>query len=59
VIIKKSSDERNSVEFRDAFLLGYELGSRGVELSQVFEIGSCRIVARNELGGANKTSYVI
>jgi hypothetical protein len=38
------------VEFRDASLPGYELGSKGIELSQIFGIGSCRIMARQELG---------
>jgi hypothetical protein len=33
VVIKKSSVEKNGVEFRDASLPGYELGSRGIELS--------------------------
>jgi hypothetical protein len=33
VVIKKSSDEKSKVEFRDASLLGYELGSRGTELN--------------------------
>jgi hypothetical protein len=33
VVIKKSSVEKNGVEFRDASLPGYELGSRGTELS--------------------------
>jgi hypothetical protein len=36
VVIKKSSVEKNLVEFRDANLPGYELLSRGIELSQVF-----------------------
>jgi hypothetical protein len=30
VVIKKSSVEKNGVEFRDASLPGYELGSRGI-----------------------------
>jgi hypothetical protein len=33
VVIKKSSIEKNRVEFRDASLPGYELGSRGIPLS--------------------------
>jgi hypothetical protein len=49
----------NWVEFRDASLPGYELGSIGTELSRVFGIDNCRIMARNELGGAKKISYVI
>jgi hypothetical protein len=33
VVIKKSSVERNGVEFLDASLPGYDLGSRGIELA--------------------------
>jgi hypothetical protein len=51
--------ESSPVEFRDCSLPGYELGSRGIELSRVFGIGSCRIMARMELGCEKKTSCVI
>jgi hypothetical protein len=37
-----------AVEFRDASLPGYELGSRGIELNRAFGIGFCRIMARKE-----------
>jgi hypothetical protein len=35
------------------------LGSRGIELGRVFGIGSCRIMAIEELYCAKMTSYVI
>jgi hypothetical protein len=39
IVIKKSSVEKKGVEFQDISLLGYELGSREIELSQGFRIG--------------------
>jgi hypothetical protein len=56
VVIKKTLSlslagaAQNTVEIReDASLPGYESGSRGIEFSRVFGIGSCRITARKEL----------
>jgi hypothetical protein len=55
-VIKKSSEadrismELSRVDFREDNLPGYELGSRGTELG-----GTCRIMARKELGRAKKT----
>jgi hypothetical protein len=42
----------------EANLPGYELRSRGIEMSRVFGIDSCRIMAGKELGCEKKTSYV-
>jgi hypothetical protein len=37
---------------------GYELASRGIELSTDFGIGSSRLMARLELGCAKNTSWM-
>jgi hypothetical protein len=39
-VLGSTEQYRTVVEFRDASLLGYELQSRGNELSQVFGVGS-------------------
>jgi hypothetical protein len=51
--------EKWRVEFLDASLPGYELGSRGIELSRVIRIFSCRIMARKELHCHKRSPYVI
>jgi hypothetical protein len=51
-------DERR-VEFRHDNLPGYELGNSGIEMSQIFGIGSCRIMARKELRCKKKASYFL
>jgi hypothetical protein len=58
MFIMKNSVEKNSVEFRDASLPGYEFESRRIELSRASGIGSRRM-ARKELGDEKKTSRVI
>jgi hypothetical protein len=51
VVIKMSSAEKSQSSFETAACRpGYELGSR---------VGSCRIMAKNKLGGAKKTSCVL
>jgi hypothetical protein len=55
---KKSSVEK-LVEFRDASLPGYKLGSRGIELIPAFGIGNTRIMARKKIYCEKKISYVI
>jgi hypothetical protein len=57
VVIRKSSEagSGSQVEFRDASLPGYELGS--TELSRIFGVG--RIMARKELGCEKKTSCMV
>jgi hypothetical protein len=59
MFINKSWNERYWIEFRDASLPEYELGSREFELSPVFGMGSCRITARKELGYEKKILRVI
>jgi hypothetical protein len=58
-VYKEEFSWEESVELQDANLPGYELGSRGFELSRVFGVGSCREMARRELDGEKNTSYVI
>jgi hypothetical protein len=55
VVIKKC----RRVEFREASLPGFELGSRGTELGRVFGIDSRRRMGRKELDWEMKTLCVI
>jgi hypothetical protein len=54
VVIKKSSVDKSRVEFRDASLPGYELGSKGFELSWQLQNNG-----KKGLGSEKKTSCVI
>jgi hypothetical protein len=47
------------VEFQDASLPGYEPGSREIELSRVFRVGSWQNNGKKGIRLAKKTSYVI
>jgi hypothetical protein len=48
-----------SVEFREASLPEYELGSRGIELRESAVESDWEEMARNELGCTKKTSSVV
>jgi hypothetical protein len=53
VVIKKSSVEKNRVEFREASLPGHELWIRGIELNWQLQNND-----KNELRCEKNTSYV-
>jgi hypothetical protein len=59
VVIKKSSVEKNWVQFRDASLPGWVLEQLDIELRESAVEGDWEEMARRELGCEKETSYVI